>query len=330
MPEPVWLFMAVVALAAGFAFINGWSDAANAAATALPTRVLAPFGAAAWGGLLNLAGALASVELARTIAGGIVHPASVSQLAVVAALAGAVLWCGAMVFLALPVSATHALVGAILGAGIAEGGVGVVNGAGFAVIIGSLLAFPGVALVLGFGLAALLVRVAHRGTAGAVRRWLRRLQFLSASLAALAHGAADGPKAAGVIVLGLVAGGYQGGLDGPAWTRVVAGVGLGAGTALGGWHLARTRGVRFLRLDPLHAVAAESGAGVVTLLTAAAGWPVSTTHVLAATVVGSGTSRGVSMVRWGIAGRVAYAWLFTLPGAAAVAYLTFFLLRTAV
>ena len=326
MPDPHWLLIAVVVAALLFDFTNGWNDAANAVATVVSTRVLSPMAAVSLSAVLNIVGAFYSTAVAKTIGTEIVHPEMVTQLVVLAALVGGTAWNTAMTLLGLPISASHALLGGLIGAALVHGGVATLKISGLKLIFAAMLLSPAIGLTIGW----LLMQFLRAGFAGAapatVNSLFRRLQLLSAGWMSFSHGTNDAQKAMGIITLALFSGGYIPSVEVPKWVILVCALAMGAGTAFGGWKVIRTLGMRMLKLEPIHGFAAETGAALILTFTAGTGVPVSTTHTITGSILGVGASRGLSAVRWGIAGKILYAWLFTLPGAGIVAagsYLVF-------
>lgn len=317
----------VVVLALLFDFSNGWNDSANAIATVVSTRVLSPRAAVMLAAVLNIAGAFYSTAVAQTIGGGIVDPKAVTQLAVLSALVGGTAWNTVMTILGLPISASHALMGGVLGAAIAQGGTSLLNFSGVSLIFKAMLISPLLGLAVGALLMFLLLRLMGGFPPTLVNRLFRNLQIVSISFMAFSHGTNDAQKAMGIITMALVSAGVLNTLVVPWWVIVAAALAMGLGTALGGWRVIKTLGMRMLKLEPVHGFAAETAAAAVLITMARLGVPVSTTHTITGSILGVGASRRLSAVRWGIAGKILYAWIFTLPGSGAVAFLIFLVLR---
>lgn len=330
MPEPEWLIIAVIISALVFDFTNGWNDSANAIATVVSTRVLSPRTAVTLAAALNIAGAFYSTKVAKTIGGSIVDPETVTQATILAALIGGIAWNTTMTLLGLPISASHALIGGLIGAAVAQGGVGILQMHGITLIFEAMLASPFFGLLAGFILMFILLRVFGGLSPTMANRVFRRLQLVSVSFMAFTHGTNDAQKAMGIITLSLVAGGHLQTLEVPWWVVLISALAMGMGTWVGGWNVIKTLGVRMLRLEPIHGFAAETAAAAVLTIMARAGVPVSTTHTITASILGVGASRRLSAVRWGVAGKILYAWIFTLPGAGVVSYLSSLLLRALV
>jgi PiT family inorganic phosphate transporter len=309
----------VIVLALVFDFSNGWHDSANAIATVVSTRVLTPMVAVLLAGALNIAGAFMSTAVAKMIGQGIVDPSAVTQEVVVAALGGAIVWNLCTLFLGLPTSSSHALIGGLVGAAIVHGGWKTVKFSGLqsvlaAMVISPLCGFLG-GLMFMVGVSWLFFRT-HRSVA---TRLFSRLQLLSAGLMAFSHGANDAQKAMGIITLALLSTGYLSSGEVPMWVIVCCALAMGLGTAAGGWRIVRTVGTRIVKLEPVQGFAAETGTAVVLLATAHYGLPVSTMHTIVSSVMGVGAVRRLSAVRWGVTAQIVSAWIFTLPGAALTA-----------
>ncbi|HZD05834.1 MAG TPA: inorganic phosphate transporter, partial [Longimicrobiales bacterium] len=230
------------------------------------------------------------------------------------------IWNGAMTLLGLPVSASHALIGSLIGASVAFGGTGILNLAGLQKIFFALLTSPIFGIIFGFVFMKLILRFFGRYSPGAVNRSFGRLQLVSSGFMAFSHGSNDAQKVMGVITLSLVAGGWLDSLVVPLWVIVICALAMGLGTAMGGWRVIKTLGVKMLQLQPVHGFAAETAATAIILGASSMGLPVSTTHVISTSIMGVGATKRLSAVRWGIAGKILTAWVFTLPACAAVAW----------
>ncbi|HWQ24913.1 MAG TPA: inorganic phosphate transporter [Gaiellaceae bacterium] len=313
--------VAVVAVALFFDFTNGFHDAANAIATTVSTRALAPRAAVAMAAVLNFVGALVSIEVAATVAKGIVDADVITLKVVLAGLVGAIAWNLFTWYLGLPTSSSHALIGGVAGSAVAANGFDVVlwHGMVHRVMIPSLLA-P----VLGIATAAVLVLaliwIVRRRSPALVNRIFRRGQLVTAAFVAFTHGTNDAQKTMGVITLGLIAAGDVNPDDFhvPLWVILSAAAAMAAGTYAGGWRIIRTLGQRVVHLEPLQGFAAEAATASILWTTAHAGFPVSTTHTITGSVMGAGTSRGLHAVRWGVAGNILAAWIMTVPLAGSV------------
>jgi len=327
MSEPAWTIILVVVLAVVFDFTNGWNDAANAIATVVSTRVLTPIQAVLLAGVLNVAGAFYSTAVAKTIGKGIVDPTLITQLTVAAALLGGIAWNGWMTLIGMPISASHALIGGIMGAAIAHGGVGILNFQGLKPIFAAMVLSPALGIVLGLLFMVGLSWVFFRTRPAWANPLFRKLQVVSVSFMAFAHGTGDAQKVMGVITLALVSGGYLPSVEVPWWVILIAGLAMGLGTVVGGWKVVKTLGLKMLKLQPVHGFAAETTAALIVIGASDMGVPVSTTHTITTSIMGVGAAQRLSAVRWGLSLKILYAWLFTLPGAALVAYMAYHLLH---
>jgi PiT family inorganic phosphate transporter len=320
------LLVIVVGAALAFDFTNGFHDTANVVASAISTRALAPRTAIGLASLANFAGAFISLNVAATIATGIVDPAQVTLTVAFAGLLGAIVWNLTTWAYGLPSSSSHALIGGVIGAMLAAvGGSGVnVSGIVTKVVIPAMVAPLAALGAAGLGTMA-LYRLLGRRRPGPVARGFRVGQLVSTTLLSLAHGTNDAQKTMGVITLALVA---HGSLNAhhvhvPAWVVIVSATAISLGTYAGGWRIIRTVGTRIIKMDGAQGFAAQGAGAAVILVSSHLGYPLSSTHVISGGVVGAGGATRLSAVRWGVAGSIATAWLVTLPAAAlfgAIAY----------
>ena len=315
----------VVATALAFDFTNGFHDTANAIATSISTRAMAPRVAVAMASTLNFAGAFLSLEVAATIANGIVDPSFITPSIVFAGLIGAIAWNLTTWYFGLPSSSSHALIGGVVGATFAAAGPKAVFGSGLVdkVIVPAL-----VAPVLAFAAAGIGIlvtyRVVGRQAPGLVSRGFRLGQLASSALLSLSHGTNDAQKTMGILFLALVANGnVAAGSAVPTWVVVSAASAIAAGTYVGGWRIIRTMGTRIIKMDPAQGFAAQTAGAAVILSASHVGFPLSTTHVISGGIMGAGAAKRVSAVRWGVAGNIVVAWVLTLPAAALVGALTY-------
>lgn len=325
MPDLGGMLLLVVVLALLFDFSNGWHDSANAIATVVSTRVVSPFVAVMAAGVLNVAGAFMSTAVAKMVGSGIVDPASVTQQMVAASLAGAILWNLMTLLLGLPTSSSHALIGGLVGAAVTHGGWETVKLSGLRSVIEAMVLSPFMGFAMGLALMVLLSWTFFRVNRSVATRLFKRLQLVSACFMAFSHGANDAQKAMGIITLALLSAGQIPSAEVPTWVIGACAVAMGLGTAVGGWQIVRTLGMRIVKLEPVHGFAAETGAAAVLMMTAHIGLPVSTTHTITTTVMGVGAVKRLSAVRWGVTKRILYAWIFTMPGAAILASLIYVL-----
>jgi inorganic phosphate transporter, PiT family len=315
----------VVSTALAFDFTNGFHDTANAVAASISTRALSPRLAVALAAVLNFAGAFISLEVAATIATGIVDAQLITPAIVFAGLIGAITWNLATWYFGLPSSSSHALIGGVVGAAFVAEGSKAVYGSGVVdkVIVPALVA-PLLAFIAG-GLAILVAyRIVGRQRPGPVVRGFRLGQLVSASLLSLSHGTNDAQKTMGIIFLALVANGnLTAESDIPNWVVVAAASAIALGTYVGGWRIIRTMGTRIIKMDPAQGFASQSVGASVILAASHVGFPLSTTHVISGAIMGTGAAKRVSAVRWGLAGNIVTAWVLTLPAAAAVGGITY-------
>lgn len=328
MPELTGMLLLVVVLALVFDFSNGWHDSANAIATVISTRVVSPFMAVMGAGILNVAGAFMSTAVAKMVGSGIVDPSSVTQLMVAAALAGAICWNLFTLLLGLPTSSSHALIGGLVGAAVTHGGWEAVKFSGLRSVLEAMVLSPFCGFAIGLSFMVLISWVFFRVARAVATHIFKRLQLVSACFMAFSHGANDAQKAMGIITLALLSAGQIPSAEVPMWVIASCAVAMGLGTAVGGWKIVRTLGMRIVKLEPVHGFAAETGAAAVLMVTAHIGLPVSTTHTITSSVMGVGAVKRVSAVRWGVTRRILYAWIFTLPGAAALAALIYLVMAS--
>jgi PiT family inorganic phosphate transporter len=315
----ILVFLILVALA--FDFMNGFHDAANSIATVVSTGVLRPLYAVGWAAAFNfIAYFIFETKVAATIGKGIIDPAVVDHYVIFGALIGAIAWNFITWYYGIPSSSSHALIGGLVGAGIAKAGAGPLIASGLFKII----AFIFVAPLLGMLLASLLMIamswIFFRATPRRVDAWFRRLQLVSAALYSLGHGGNDAQKTAGIIWLLLIAAQYSTPQDSvPGWVVIACYVTIGLGTLFGGWRIVKTMGQRITKLKPVGGFCAETGGAATLFLATHFGIPVSTTHTITGAIIGVGAARNVSAVRWGVAGGIVWAWVLTIPCSAAVA-----------
>jgi PiT family inorganic phosphate transporter len=315
--------VALVAVALIFDFINGFHDAANSIATVVSTRVLSPGRAVAWAAFFNfIAAFLFGTAVAKTVGSGMVDLSVVTHTVIFSGLVGAILWDLFTWYYGLPTSSSHALFGGYAGAAVAKAGFGAIIVAGWT----KTLVFMVVAPVIGLS-AGLLLMVANywtfrRRAPREVDGWFRRLQLVSAGAYSLMHGANDAQKTMGIIAGVLFTGGYLSEFTIPFWVVIAAHTAIGLGTLSGGWRIIHTMGSKITKLQPVHGFAAETGAAIAIYTATALGVGISTTHTITGAIVGVGATRRLSAVRWGVAGRIVWAWLLTIPGSAAIAALT--------
>ena len=327
--------VAIVALAIAFDYINGFHDTANAIATSVATRALRPQHALLMAAAFNFIGAFAGTAVAKTIGAGLVDEETTTQAIVAASLIGAITWNLITWWLGLPSSSSHALIGGLLGATIAGVGFGAINVEGVInKVLIPLVSSPVIGFVGAFVLMVALswlVYVLTRRADGPDRRFLsnvfRRLQVFSAGFMAFAHGSNDAQKTMGIITLALFSAGVIDTVEVPFWVIVVSATALSLGTAIGGWRIMQTMGHRVVELEPIHGFVAESTAASIIYGAAHFGIPVSTTQVISSAIMGVGSSRGLRGVKWGVARRILFAWILTIPAAGLFGGLTWYVLN---
>jgi PiT family inorganic phosphate transporter len=320
----------VVAVALAFDFVNGFHDAANSIATVVSTRVLSPRFAVAWAAFFNFAAFLVfGTHVANTIANDVVDQSVISIGLIFAALIGAIVWNLITFFLGLPTSSSHALIGGMAGAAVANAGFGVLVWEGLRTIAVFIVLAPLAGLAASFILMVAVMWSVHRTKkVERANRGFRHMQLVSAGAYSLGHGANDAQKTMGVILALLIATGELGkNAEVPFWVVLSCHAAIALGTLTGGWRIVKTMGSKLTRLKPVGGVCAESAAAGMLFFTSAQGIPVSTTHTITGGIVGVGASQRLAAVRWGVAGRVVWAWVFTIPGAALVAAAAYGLLQ---
>ena len=297
----------------GFEAVNGWTDAPNAIATVVSTRVLSPTAAVGMAAVFNLLGALSGTAVATTIGKGIVDINAVTLETVAAAALAVVIWSSTAAYFGLPTSESHGLVAAIAGAGVATAGTDVLLWEGWQKV------FTGVgAAVVGGGLGGLLLMIVllwllRKATPTLTRRLFGPLQLCSAAFMAWSHGTADGQKAMGVMAMALAIYYPERGFGVPLWVILLSASTMGVATAFGGWRIIRTLGMRLTQLQPVHGFAAETAAALTITVSSRFGIPLSTTHTIGSAIMGVGATRRLSAVRWGIASNIVMAWVLTFP-----------------
>jgi len=315
------VILIIVILAVLFDISNGWNDSANAIATVVSTRVLSPLQAVILSAIMNILGAFSSTAVAKTIGSGIVAPDSVTNIVVGSALISSFLWNAAMTLIGMPVSASHALIGSLMGAAVAFKGIGILEYAGLTKIFLALLISPVLGILGGFCLMTAILAFFGTRSPGKINKVFGRLQLVSSAFMAFSHGSNDAQKVMGIITLSLVSGGFLQALEVPFWVILVCAMAMGVGTAIGGWRVIKTLGVQMLKLQPVHGFAAETSASLIIIISSFFGLPVSTTHVISTSIMGVGATQRIRAVRWGVAGKIVLAWFFTLPMSILMAWL---------
>ena len=322
----LWVVMLLVALALAFDFMNGFHDAANSIATVVSTGVLKPTQAVVFAAFFNfIAIFIFHLSVAATVGKGIVQPGVVDVHVVFGALVGAIAWNVITWYYGIPSSSSHALIGGIVGAVIAKSGTGALLSAGILKTVTFIFVSPLLGFVLGSLMMVIVANIFRRTRPLKVDKWFRRLQLVSAGAYSLGHGGNDAQKTIGIIWMMLVATGYTAASETspPTWVIISCYMAFGLGTMFGGWRIVKTMGQKITKLKPVGGFCAETGGALTLFLATALGIPVSTTHTITGAIVGVGSTQRASAVRWGVAGNIIWAWIFTIPASAfmaAVAY----------
>jgi inorganic phosphate transporter, PiT family len=320
----------IILVALIFDYINGFHDAANSIATVVSTRVLTPGRAVIWAAFFNFVAAFVfGTAVAKTIGSGMVDVRAVTFAVIFAGLFGAIVWDLVTWYVGLPTSSSHALIGGYGGAALAKAGLAAIIPSGWTLTLQFILIAPLLGGVLGWLIMTLVVRIVHRSPPGRIDQWFRKLQLVSAALYSLGHGTNDAQKTMGIIAGLLFAAGYIQTFYIPYWVILMAHAAIALGTLTGGWRIVHTMGSKITKLQPIGGFSAET-AGAITLFAASAlGVPVSTTHTITGAIVGVGATRRLSAVRWGIARRIVWAWVLTIPAAAAIGACTYWIVKLA-
>jgi PiT family inorganic phosphate transporter len=328
--SPGFLYVALICFVAfAFDFVNGFHDAANSVATVVSTRVLRPFQAVIWAAFFNFVAAFTfGVHVATTMGKGIIHTSAVNNEVILAALVGAIVWDLITWYLGLPTSSSHALIGGLVGAALIQAGAGSLQMGGILKIAAFIVLSPVIGLLLGYAARTIVSLLFWHSSPKSTARYFRRLQLLSAALYSLGHGTNDAQKTMGIVALVLFSNypAYMRTFHVPTWVILTAHAAIALGTMAGGWRIIKTMGMGITKLQPVDGFCAELSAAVSLFGTAHAGIPVSTTHTIAGAIVGVGSTRRLSAVRWGLTISVVWAWVLTIPGAALIAAATRLLL----
>ena len=323
-----WVVAMLVVLALVFDFMNGFHDAANSIATVVSTGVLKPGQAVLFAAFFNfLAIFIFKLSVAATITKGIVQPSIVDVHVVFGALCGAITWNVVTWYYGIPSSSSHALIGGVVGAVVAKAGTGALITAGILKTVAFIFVSPILGFLLGSMMMVIVSWSCRRTTPSRIDRWFRRLQLVSAGAYSLGHGGNDAQKTIGIIWMLLIATGYTNASDTspPMWSIIFCYVAIASGTMFGGWRIVKTMGQRITKLRPVGGFCAESGGAVTLFIATGLGIPVSTTHTITGAIVGVGATQRASAVRWGVAGNIVWAWIFTIPASAFVAAVAYWL-----
>lgn len=325
-PSALWVVLLLVFLALAFDFMNGFHDAANSIATVVSTGVLKPGQAVLFAAFFNFVALFVfQLSVAATVGKGIVDPGVVDTHVVFGALVGAISWNFITWYYGIPSSSSHALIGGIVGAVVAKAGTTALVASGILKTVAFIFVSPLLGFLLGSLMMLLVAWTFRRATPSRVDRWFRRMQLVSASAYSLGHGGNDAQKTIGIIWMMLIATGYVASTDStpPTWTIVCCYVAIAMGTMFGGWRIVKTMGQKITKLKPVGGFCAETGGAMTLFLATALGIPVSTTHTITGAIVGVGSARRASAVRWGVAGNIVWAWILTIPASAFVAIVAY-------
>ncbi|MFG6449434.1 anion permease [Roseateles sp. BYS180W] len=323
-----WVIALLVVLALLFDFMNGFHDAANSIATVVSTGVLKPQHAVLFAAFFNfIAIFIFHMAVAKAIGKGTVDAGVVDHHVVFGALIGAIVWNVITWYYGIPSSSSHALIGGIVGAVIAKAGVGALIAGGLMKTVAFIFVSPALGFVLGSLLMVIVAWICRRTSPLKVDKWFRRLQLVSAGLYSLGHGGNDAQKTIGIIWMLLIAAGYMTTADQspPQWVIVSCYLAIGLGTMFGGWRIVKTMGQKITKLKPVGGFCAETGGALTLFLATSLGIPVSTTHTITGAIVGVGSTQRASAVRWGVAGNIVWAWIFTIPASAFIAGVAYWL-----
>jgi len=328
MSIPLATLLLLVAVALVFDFMNGFHDAANSIATVVSTGVLRPHYAVAWAAFFNFVAVfIFHLKVAATVGKGIVEPAAIDQFVIFGALSGAIAWNLITWYYGIPSSSSHALIGGMVGSTIAKAGTGPLLMPGIIKTAVFIIVSPLLGLTLGALLMIAVSWICLRTAPRKVDRWFRRLQLVSSAAYSIGHGSNDAQKTMGIIWLLLIAAGATTPDHLPNWVIVACYVAIAFGTMFGGWRIVRTMGQKITKLRPVGGFAAESGGAVTLFLASSLGVPVSTTHTITGAIVGVGSATRARAVRWGVAGNIVIAWIVTMPAAALMAALAYYVGR---
>ena len=311
----------IIFIALVFDFINGFHDAANSIATIVSTQVLRPQQAVLWAAFFNFVAAFFfGVHVAKTVGTGIINPAIVDNALVLSALVGAIVWNLITWWLGLPSSSSHALIGGLIGAGLVKGGLEVLIWTGIIKTASFIIISPVVGLVLGLLLMTAVLNLSRHSSISKSNHIFRRLQLLSAATYSISHGTNDAQKTMGIIALVLFSSGYLGpAFHIPFWIIIMCHAAIALGTMTGGWRIVKTMGTKITKLQPIGGFCAETAAAISIIGASVAGIPVSTTHTITGAIMGVGATKRLTAVRWGVAGTIVWAWIFTIPISASIA-----------
>ncbi|HEY8713213.1 MAG TPA: inorganic phosphate transporter [Thermoanaerobaculia bacterium] len=318
----------LIAVALAFDYINGFHDAANSIATVVSTRVLSPGQAVIWAAFFNFVAAFTfGTAVAKTLGKGMIDITQVTFGVIFAGLLGAIVWDLITWYVALPTSSSHAIIGGYAGAAIAKAGFGVIIPSGWNKTLLYIVLAPLIGLVLGFAITVANLWIFQKSSPRRVDRLFRKLQLFSAAAYSLGHGTNDAQKTMGIIASILYTAGYLKVFTIPTWVILAAHTAIGLGTLSGGWRIIHTMGSKITRLEPVGGFAAETAGAITLFMASSFGVPVSTTHTITGAIIGVGATRRLSAVRWGVAQRIVWAWVLTIPMAGAIGAMTYWIVR---
>ena len=324
--EPLIILIIVVAFA--FDFFNGMHDSANSIATVVSTRVLSPLKAVGMAAMFNfIALFVFEPKVANTIGKGIVNPITITPIVILAALLGAIAWILITWFFGLPISSSHALIGGLIGAAIVKAGFESIAIGPFSNILAFIVISPLAGTATAFLVMSLIIKIFRKRSLTSTTQYFRRFQLFSAALYSLSHGGNDAQKTMGIVAVLLFSTGNLGPeFYIPFWVAMMAHLAIALGTLTGGWRIVHTMGGKITKLDPMHGFAAETSGAAIVIGSTMMGIPVSTTHVIAGSIIGVGATRRLSAVRWGVARRIMWTWIITIPAAASLSALSYLIL----
>lgn len=318
----------VISVAFAFDFFNGFHDAANSIATVVSTRVLSPIQAVVMAAFFNfIALFVFQTTVATTIGKGIVDPLAITPVMVLAALLGAIFWVIITWWFGIPISSSHSLIGGLIGAAITSSGTGVILSGKLEIVLAFIIISPLLGTIVSFLFMVIIIKLFRKHNATFANRYFRRFQLFSAAAYSLSHGGNDAQKTMGIVAVLLFSSGYLGSeFYVPFWVAMLAHAAIALGTLGGGWRIIRTMGGKITKLDPMHGFSAETGGAVVVIGSTLFGIPVSTTHVITGSIIGVGATRRLSAIRWGLARKIMWTWIITIPASAGMAALFYFAL----
>lgn len=327
MDSALVLVIVITFLAAIYNFYNGANDCANSIATTVSSRVLTPTRAIILAAFFNTVGAFISTEVAKTIGKGFLPESYMTGIVLISAMIGAIAWCAYATHAGLPVSITHSIIGGIFGAGLAAYGLGAFKWQIFKKVIVAMFTSPIMGFIVGLLLLAAIFWLCRKGRLTVLNKIFGKLQLVSASFMALTHGLNDTQNAMGIITASLLAGGFITAFEVPVWVIIFSSLIMGLGTFYGGKKVIKTMGMKMTKIRPVEGFAAETSASIVIFIASLFGLPISTTHVISTSIMGVGSVKRFSAVRWGVAKEVITAWVITIPAAALVSYLSYSLIN---